>query len=102
MTRVAELYKGRNTTFSHVRPYAAENTGSRPLSPSQTVDRWISSWVGDDQRIPGVVRFFFVFLSFFLFPSSFLLLLPVSIARFPWPCPDGTHPSQSVSGRIEE
>ncbi|KAF5582217.1 pisatin demethylase cytochrome P450 [Fusarium pseudocircinatum] len=31
-----------------------ENTGSRLLSHSQAAKRWISSWVGDDQRIPGV------------------------------------------------
>jgi hypothetical protein len=32
---------------------ALENTGSRPLSHSQAGDRRISSWVGDDQRIPA-------------------------------------------------
>jgi hypothetical protein len=30
-----------------------ENTGSRPLSHSQATNRRISSWVGDDQRIPA-------------------------------------------------
>ena len=32
-----------------------ENSGSRPLSHRQASDRQTSSWVGDDQRIPGVV-----------------------------------------------
>ena len=41
----------------HIRPQTQENTGSRPLSHSQACDRWISSWVGDDQRIPGAVCF---------------------------------------------
>ncbi|KAH6963708.1 hypothetical protein DER45DRAFT_534932 [Fusarium avenaceum] len=35
-----------------------ENTGSRPLSHSQATNRRISSWVGDDQRIPAVVVVF--------------------------------------------
>src|SRR6478609_4584773 len=39
----------------YIRPKLVENTGSRPLSHSQAAKRWISSWVGDDQRIPGVV-----------------------------------------------
>jgi hypothetical protein len=42
---------------NHIRPYPRESTGSRPLSPSQTRESQISSWVGDDQRIPGVVCF---------------------------------------------
>src|SRR3569833_1161709 len=56
----------------HERPYPLENTGSRPLSPSQTSEGWISSWVGDAQRIPGVVRlsFFFSLLFFLLFLSN--------------------------------
>ncbi|SCN65386.1 uncharacterized protein FFB20_01603 [Fusarium fujikuroi] len=41
--------------IKHIRPKLVENTGSRPLSHSQAAKRWISSWVGDDQRIPGVV-----------------------------------------------
>ncbi len=52
---------GKLATNFHVRPYPLENTGSRPLSQRQTNEGRISSWVGDDQRIPGVVRF----LSFF-------------------------------------
>jgi hypothetical protein len=35
--------------------------GSRPLSWNQAVDRQISSWVGDHQRIPAVVCFWFFF-----------------------------------------
>jgi hypothetical protein len=41
----------------HIRPYPLENTGSRPLSHSQASEGRISSWVGDDQRIPAVVCF---------------------------------------------
>ncbi len=51
--------KGRSLDVAqHIRPYPLENTGSRPLSPSQASESQISSWVGDDQRIPGVVCFF--------------------------------------------
>ncbi|KAM5513947.1 hypothetical protein FOXYSP1_04914 [Fusarium oxysporum f. sp. phaseoli] len=46
----------------HIRPKLVENTGSRPLSHSQAAKRWISSWVGDDQRIPGVVCFLLILL----------------------------------------
>ncbi|KAH7214955.1 hypothetical protein DER44DRAFT_147007 [Fusarium oxysporum] len=46
------------TTINHIRPKVVENTGSRPLSHSQATNRRISSWVGDDQRIPAVVCFF--------------------------------------------
>jgi hypothetical protein len=42
---------------SAVSLYLSENTGSRPLSPSHTRESQISSWVGVDQRIPGVVCF---------------------------------------------
>ena len=45
----------------HIRPYPCESTGSRPLSPRQTHESQISSWVGDDQRIPGVVCSFWIF-----------------------------------------
>ena len=48
----------------YIRSKLVENTGSRLLSQSQATKRWISSWVGDDQRIPGVVCS--VFLSLFL------------------------------------
>jgi hypothetical protein len=40
-----------------MRPKVVENTGSRPLSHSQATNRRISSWVGDDQRIPAVACF---------------------------------------------
>jgi hypothetical protein len=54
----------------HIRPKVVENTGSRPLSHSQATNRRISSWVGDDQRIPAVVCFllgaFLVVLDFWL------------------------------------
>ena len=43
----------------HIRPYPVENTGSHPLSQSQAAEGLISSWVGDDQRIPAVVCVFF-------------------------------------------
>ena len=39
----------------HIRPYPLENSGSRPLSHRQASEGQTSSWVGDDQRIPGVV-----------------------------------------------
>jgi hypothetical protein len=45
----------------YIRPKPLENTGSRPLSLSQAEERRTSSWVGDDQRIPGVVCLFFLF-----------------------------------------
>jgi hypothetical protein len=41
----------------HIRPYPLENTGSRPLSHRQANEGRSSSWVGDDQRMPGVVCF---------------------------------------------
>jgi hypothetical protein len=44
----------------HIRPYPLENTGSRPLSQRQASEGLISSWVGDDQRIPAVVCLFFL------------------------------------------
>src|SRR6478735_3095651 len=55
-------------TSKHIRPYLQENTGSRPLSHSQACKGRISSWVGDDQRIPAVVCFLLILLitSFFL------------------------------------
>jgi hypothetical protein len=46
--------------LKHIRPYLLENTGSRPLSHSQAGKGQISSWVGDDQRIPAVVCFVFL------------------------------------------
>ncbi|ESZ97999.1 mannitol 1-phosphate dehydrogenase [Sclerotinia borealis F-4128] len=36
-----------------------ENWASRPLCHTQASDRWISSWVGDHQRIPTVVCILF-------------------------------------------
>ena len=51
--------------FQHIRPYPVENTGSRPLSQSQAAEGLISSWVGDDQRIPAVVCFCCFDLFFF-------------------------------------
>src|SRR6478609_6854750 len=47
-------------TSKHIRPYLQENTGSRPLSHSQACKGRISSWVGDDQRIPAVVCYAFL------------------------------------------
>ena len=41
----------------HIRPYPLENSGSRLLSHRQASEGQTSSWVGDDQRIPGVVCF---------------------------------------------
>ena len=55
-----DVYNYHAKMLCHVRPYPAENTGSRPLSHSQAAEGWISSWVGDDQRIPGVVRILFL------------------------------------------
>jgi hypothetical protein len=43
-----------------MRPKVVENTGSRPLSHSQATNRRISSWVGDDQRIPAVACFLLI------------------------------------------
>ena len=61
----------------HIRPYLPENTGSRPLSHSQANEGRISSWVGDDQRIPAVVCLFeiFVYLYCLLFCGGVLLRL---------------------------
>jgi hypothetical protein len=42
-------------------PQTKENWASRPLCHTQASDRQISSWVGDHQRIPAVVCFFFGF-----------------------------------------
>jgi hypothetical protein len=50
-----------NQTSYHIRPQLVENTGSRPLPHRQAAKRRISSWVGDDQRIPGVVCLLLVF-----------------------------------------
>ena len=47
----------RKNTVKHIRPKLVENTGSRLLPHHQAAKRRISSWVGDDQRIPGVVCF---------------------------------------------
>ena len=44
--------------FCYIRPYPLENTRSRLLSHSQAKEGRISSWVGDHQRILGVVCFF--------------------------------------------
>jgi hypothetical protein len=41
--------------YCHIRPQTVENWASRPLCHTQATDRQISSWVGDDQRIPAVV-----------------------------------------------
>ena len=49
----------------HIRPYLRKNTGSRPLSPRQIRESQTSSWVGDDQRIPGVVCFCLSYPSLF-------------------------------------
>ena len=49
------------TTNFHIRPYPLENSGSRPLSHRQASEGQTSSWVGDDQRIPGVVCFLHLF-----------------------------------------
>ena len=49
------LYSLSQLKYLHIRPYLPENTGSRPLSHSQAGKGQISSWVGDDQRIPAVV-----------------------------------------------
>ena len=55
----------------YIRPYLVENTGSRPLSQSQAAKGLISSWVGDDQRIPAVVCFYlFVPLLFVVLVST--------------------------------
>ena len=47
--------------INHIRPQTGENWASRPLCHTQAPDRWISSWVGDHQRIPTVVCFCFIF-----------------------------------------
>ncbi|KAL2142718.1 hypothetical protein VTI28DRAFT_806 [Corynascus sepedonium] len=50
-------YTGHSVTDYHIRPYLLGNSGSRPLSQRQTNKGSSSSWVGDDQRMPGVVCF---------------------------------------------
>ena len=71
---LTQAYKHHTKYHHHMRPYPVENTGSRPLSHSQAAEGWISSWVGDDQRIPGVV----CFLRFFSFCFD---LLSVDLTR---------------------
>ena len=44
------------------RPYLSENRGSRPITRTQADEGQISSWVGDDQRIPAVDCFAYLFL----------------------------------------
>jgi hypothetical protein len=45
------------TTNNHIRPYPLKNSRSRPLSYRQASEGPTSSWVADDQRIPGAVCF---------------------------------------------
>jgi hypothetical protein len=54
-----------NAADCYIRPYPLENSGSRPLSHRQASEGQTSSWVGDDQRIPGVVCFCFLHSNFF-------------------------------------
>ena len=60
----------------NIRPYLLEYTGSRLLSPSQASKSSSSSWVGDDQRMPGVVCFFFLVLVFAGYRACLLLSCP--------------------------
>src|SRR3954469_25503008 len=53
------LYRLKCFICWHIRPQTEENWASRPLCHTQASDRQISSWVGDHQRIPAVVCFFF-------------------------------------------
>ena len=53
------IYRSHEQNF-HIRPYPLENSGSRPLSHRQASEGQTSSWVGDHQRIPGVVCSFFL------------------------------------------
>ncbi|KAL2024298.1 hypothetical protein VTK56DRAFT_8780 [Thermocarpiscus australiensis] len=68
---VSSIWFTFRTGIVHIRPYPLESTASRPLCPSQTSEGRTSSWVGDDQRIPGVVcsflPFFFVVFGFWFF-----------------------------------
>lgn len=57
----------------HIRPHPAENTASRPLCPSQTAEGQISTQVGDDWGIPGVVCNLLPESSIFLGDSGCLL-----------------------------
>ena len=50
----------------HIRSYPLENSGSRLLSHRQASEGRISSWLGDDQRIPAVVCFCTSYLRFVL------------------------------------
>jgi hypothetical protein len=58
---VADFIMTGSRLGKYIRPKPSENTGSRPLSLSQAEERRTSSWVGDDQRIPGVVCLFGAF-----------------------------------------
>ena len=62
------LYKiSHKTSASHIRPYPVENWASRPICLTQATVGQISSWVGDDQRIPAVVCFSFLTFVFLVF-----------------------------------
>ncbi len=50
--------------YSYIRPQTKENSASRPLCQRQALDRSISSWVGDHQRILTVVCFCIFSVSF--------------------------------------
>ena len=66
MSHDTYLLEHHGTTTEHMRPYPQENIGSRSLSCNQACERSISSWVGDDQRIPTVAC---ILLHFFCLPQ---------------------------------
>jgi hypothetical protein len=53
-----------NTTSVTYDHRLRSNWASRPLCHTQALDRQISSWVGDHQRIPAVVCFCIFWLAF--------------------------------------
>ena len=59
------------SSFFHIRPQPPEKSGSRLISERQTSERRISSWVGDDQRTPGVVCFLHIQICFLLILFAF-------------------------------
>ena len=61
-------------TVSHIRPYPEGSTGSRQIPPSESSEGPISSWVGDDQRIPAVVCT--LFFDFLLFIHAIMCFIP--------------------------
>jgi len=81
--RVCECYIISNNTIAVTYDHRLRsNWASRPLCHTQALDRQISSWVGDHQRIPAVVCFWIFWRGFSVRGEIFLVALaPASIPR---------------------